>query len=589
MTIKRGGISHARIGFGAVHGLAHQTKRDDSTCATGGFYKSPTAGQSVNSTLPFNITWDTTCLSTTAVDIYLYQPGAAQSRIHLWETVDYSLGSYQTTLKPKWWNATSSVSLQLNIVGAGSPPFLSTLPAGPIFTATYTAPTSGGTPADANTAIPDSAVESVNNLPVPHKGPTKGGIAAAVIFPLLIVGGLVYAYLRWSRARGREKRKRWSEAVDKRMSTISTDWKSISAAGAQAAIRHSMAIRPLSTASMGGEGGNAGVGTAGGLYMHDGAQVDEFGVAQMSQLRPGVRTSTITTQRVSRVSFAADPRPSAESRRSMAVGEGSRRSFAGSEFGRRSMAGDGSRRSMAGVSRAFHSSFIPPVPEVPASSSSSSDSGDGEVGLMSPTQKEGALSLSPEDIQARVSVVRPSMDEYLPALSMMRTGVDGPTSDNDYLLSPTTATSPISTAALPVPPTPTHQIPKSPIMGAMPMQPMPAAFMSPDDMLRAYAESRKNGVASPPMGMSMNMGGPSVPAASYNGNGMRVLYTPTPPTPVTPFTPNTATPLMRNDTGSNNPFRKSMAVTISAEGAENGHEEEHEEEDEEDAYVGTAN
>ena len=56
----------------------------------------------------------------------------------------------------------------------------------------------------------------------------------------------------------------------------------------------------------------------------------------------------------------------------------------------------------------------------------------------------------------------------------------------------------------------------------MPMQPMPANMMSPDDMLRAYAEQR-HGVSSPPP-----MNGPTVPApvANYNGNGMRTLYSP---------------------------------------------------------------
>ena len=72
-------------------------------------------------------------------------------------------------------------------------------------------------------------------------------------------------------------------------------------------------------------------------------------------------------------------------------------------------------------------------------------------------------------------------------------------------------------APMPTPPTPLHQsgTPKSPIMGVMPMQPMPANVMSPDDMLRAYAEHRATGAAA-------NPGAPSLPAsaANYSGNGM---------------------------------------------------------------------
>ena len=61
-------------------------------------------------------------------------------------------------------------------------------------------------------------------------------------------------------------------------------------------------------------------------------------------------------------------------------------------------------------------------------------------------------------------------------------------------------------APMPTPPTPVHQsTPKSPIMGVMPMQPMPANVMSPDDILRAYAERRATGAAADP-------GAPSLPA-----------------------------------------------------------------------------
>ncbi len=92
--------------------------------------------------------------------------------------------------------------------------------------------------------------------------------------PLFIIVCLVTtAYIKIKRGRGRDERKQWNEAIDKRMSTISTDWKPISVAGAQAAIRSSMtvdgslrsssfsfgAIRPES--SIASEGGRAGIGS----------------------------------------------------------------------------------------------------------------------------------------------------------------------------------------------------------------------------------------------------------------------------------------------------------------------------------------
>ena len=108
-----------------------------------------------------------------------------------------------------------------------------------------------------------------------------------------------------------------------------------------------------------------------------------------------------------------------------------------------------------------------------------------------------------------------------PRMIVMRTGAGGLSTD-DLLLPPQPVT---PEPALPSPPEPSLQIPKTSIVGIMPMQPMPASVMSPDEMLRAYAERR--GVASPPP-----TGAPALPApvVNYNGNGMRALYSPTTPT-----------------------------------------------------------
>jgi hypothetical protein len=100
-------------------------------------------------------------------------------------------------------------------------------------------------------------------------------------------------------------------------------------------------------------------------------------------------------------------------------------------------------------------------------------------------------------------------------------------------------------------------LPKSPASGMMPIQPMPANVMSPDDMLRAYAESRLTPV-SPAF--------PSPVLTNYDGNGMRTLYTPT--------TPSSATTPMPED---RNPYRKSTAASTTSRY------------DDEDAYMGTAN
>ena len=328
-------------------------------------------------------------MSTTAVDIYLYVPNAASPRVHLWETVDYAAGSYEATLNPKWWNSTASVNLQLAIVQGGSAPFLATLPAGPVFTATYDSSVSGA--ASVNTTATDSAIEVVNNLPSTSHGLSKGKVAAAVIMPLLVVAAIILGvYIKIKRQKGKDKRKRWSEMVDKRMSTISTDWKSVTPAGAQAAIRASMAvgesgnrassfsfgaIRPSSTVAV--ESGHAGIGAKGLLATGGGIDLT---TPQMSELRSGPRAQVGTGDRVSRVSFAADTRPSGESRRS--------------QYNTRS-------------SRAFHTGHVPPLP-------TRQDSGE-----LSPTQTRGPFSLSVEDINARMSGPDSgsNVDEVMPALT----------------------------------------------------------------------------------------------------------------------------------------------------------------------------
>lgn len=315
----------------------------------------------------FDIEWDPTCLDASAIDIYLYMPGADNTRIHMWQNVNFAAGKYTDTLHSGWWNATDgAVKLQLKIVPNGSPPFLGDFPAAPVFTATK---------GDKDNGKVSSAIDNVNNFGEQHSSNSKGKVAAGVLIPLLIIiGASIYAWMRYKRDKGKEDRKRWSEAVDKRMSTISTDWKSISAAGASAAIRSSMAvsgggnrnssfsfgaIRPASTFSE----NQAGVGTRG--------TADDS--PQMSQLRPGLRTSAVGSDRVSRVSFAVDTRPSGESRR---------------------------------TTRAFHTGHVPPIP-------TRMDSSD-----MSPTQTAGPLPLTSDDIHNQMSgQARPSMDDYMPALS----------------------------------------------------------------------------------------------------------------------------------------------------------------------------
>jgi len=535
-----------RLGHAAAAHHQHPKRSTpDPGCKTGGFYKTPTNGQTVNSSVPLNIAWDTTCLDASALDIYLYAPGSNQSILHMWQTVNAANGFYNATIQPNWWNSTSNMMLQLSIVASGTPTFLSPFPAGPVFTATATPPVDGKTSTSSG-----SGITTVNNMGAIKKPLSPGRTAAAVIMPLLVVALLIAVYIRWNRLKGKEQRMQFSVAVDKRMSTISTDWKSMSTAGASAAIRSSIAapanrasaafsfgaIRPASTYTV--DGGQAGVG-ARGFYSHENASIGSNAPA-MSQLRPGIRTSAFG-ERVSRVSFAADPRPSAESRRTI-------------------------------TSRAFHSSFVPPLPGLPRKMSSEGSS----PGTMSPTQTQGPLTLTPEDIRARIAGQEynsnSGVDEVMPALSMMRTGGDGSgdsDGENDYLFD-----APPSPA--PQPPTPIHA--KSPV-GMMPMQPMPANVMSPDEMLRAYAERRAATGPGPAPAVSY-----PAPVANYNGNGMRTLYSPASP-PTSPHNqlppPTGATTVAATHEAQRQDYRISKAQTLDSRYSLM-------EEDAYSAYIGTA-
>jgi hypothetical protein len=347
-----------------------------AACSTGGFYTGPTSGQTINASSPLNITWDTSCLDTKTVDIYLYAPNSAKSLVHEWENVQFTPGSYMATLQPRWWNSTSSITLQLSIVQSGTPVFSSPMPAGPIFNASYS-----GSPITG--AASEAGITNVGSVSVNH-GLSAGKIAAAVIMPVLLIIGLVIVYyLKMSRAKGRDERKRWSEAVDRRMSTVSTDWKPMSVSGASAAVRNSLAYnnrasnfsfgapRPSSDYTL--DGGNAGIGTK-GIYAYRTDGIDS--TSQMSHARSGSRPSVTSGERVSRVSFAADPRPSAD------------------------------RRTV--VSRAYHNAFIPPVPS------------RKDLDELSPFQTQGPFSLSQEDIRARVSGNGGGDDaDVMPALTCM--------------------------------------------------------------------------------------------------------------------------------------------------------------------------
>ena len=358
-------------------------------------------GQVVNSLDPLTITWNATCLSVPAIDIYLYSPDAALPRIHVWEGVATSRGTYNATLVPSWWNSTSSQSLQVSIVNAGQPPFLSTMPGGPVFNATYTAPSSGSPPST-DTSQVSSGITQVNDLSNTSKSISAGKKAAAVLLTLLLVVLSIAGYIRYKRYKGKKERKRWTEAIDKRMSTISTDWKSVSVAGANAAIRNSIAVGNRSSAF------SFGAIRPSSTFAVEGGDDEKRSVSQMrTGVGPRSPGNPISTERVSRVSFAPDTRIS------------------------RSSAADSRPSTESRRTRAFHVGYVPPVPSLPDTDTIyTTAADDSDTGSLSPRQSQGPLNLTPEDIRARIASNKRSrsitpnemsnsgndIDEVMPAL-----------------------------------------------------------------------------------------------------------------------------------------------------------------------------
>lgn len=207
----------------------HLEKRAASACQ---FYKSPTSGSRVNTSTPFTFAWNTTCYSSPPknVDISLL---SSKGVVFQWANVDFQTGSYQTDLSPAWWGSQQSIQLQVGITASGTPLFLSPFAAGPVFTALDTGATAttgrtNGTATGASAATGTLSPGYIDVAKLHSSGLTRGQLTAAVVLPILAALFAVAAYVFFSRRREAERRAAWVETVDKRMSTISEGWQTMS-------------------------------------------------------------------------------------------------------------------------------------------------------------------------------------------------------------------------------------------------------------------------------------------------------------------------------------------------------------------------
>ena len=120
-----------------------------------------------------------------------------------------------------------------------------------------------------------------------NHGLSGGKLVAAIIVPILVASFAIAAYVFFSRRREARKRAAWKEETDKRMSMVSTDWQSMSAAGGAAAVRSSLhtprgSLHTSRTQSMLALDGANGVGAPSPLRAG-------FAAEDISQLGPRAR------------------------------------------------------------------------------------------------------------------------------------------------------------------------------------------------------------------------------------------------------------------------------------------------------------
>ena len=260
----------------------------------------------------------------------------------------------------------------------------------PLFSATFNAtdfalknPTgaSGNTGTTTSSASSGGGIFQTIGNAYRNLGLPKGSVAAAVIVPLIAVAIGVAIYVKFQRAKEAEKRRRWSQAVDKRMSAISSEWKGLPPNAQSEAIRQSIAIMRNSRAS---------VARMSQVYGEEGRPSSTFSNVNSGGARKGTgvglrnpsMVSMDMSQRKSTVSFAADtrfsrpssevpdvpkiiPRPSQERLRPSTETQRGR------------------------ASRAFHTAISASYP----------DDVDAMDALMSPTQKGGPAMVGEKDIK----------------------------------------------------------------------------------------------------------------------------------------------------------------------------------------------
>ncbi|GAA95999.1 uncharacterized protein L969DRAFT_96732 [Mixia osmundae IAM 14324] len=197
-----------------------------SPCIGQALYTSPVLDQTITANAPQTLLWDPSCLDASnpgLVDIYLFAPSLAQGSgaggpVHAWIEVPSLTGNLSVQIQPAWWNDTmaGTTTLQLQIVDSGNEIWDTTNPLGPTFSLSYDGKGSTSGTGEAPTT------DNISNPHATGTALTGPRLGVAVSLPMLLAVVVVFGWLRFTRYKTIDKRERWSQFVDHRMSQIAT-------------------------------------------------------------------------------------------------------------------------------------------------------------------------------------------------------------------------------------------------------------------------------------------------------------------------------------------------------------------------------
>jgi hypothetical protein len=301
--------------------------------------------------------------------------------------------------------------LSLNIVPSGNQPWDSSFSYGPAWYATYTAPTDGSSP-PADAVVGSSDSDKLISIFYKAGQLTAGGMAAAIVVPLIVVAIALGIYIRKLHLNRNNKTADWADHMDNRMSKISLDWTSggdgqagptpgsrpasFLSARPQSSYRPSVdAVRAQYAASLAGQGA--------------GSTEHGSGREEMSEVGRESLYAASAGQSNNRVSFA----------QSTAAGHAS----AGHQPSSLRAATNNPRSSLYKVTKGGAMAPLD-TQQLPRDAN---DETDDDNYLMSPEQSQGATPLNFEVLRKSMDDdVRKSMMNY-PALEMM----DGQDDEDD--------------------------------------------------------------------------------------------------------------------------------------------------------------